>query len=52
MGQKISLKVGCWYYFKVVDHSKDTAVNDEITLEICGEVEKVTKTHVHVIYWR
>jgi|SaaInlLV_10m_DNA_2_1039722.scaffolds.fasta_scaffold12494_4 hypothetical protein len=45
-------KVGGWYYFKIADHSKDTAPGDEFTLEICGQVEKITGTHVHLIYWR
>ena len=45
------LKKGSWYYFKFADHSKDTNSGDEIYLELCGKVEKVTKKYVHLIYW-
>lgn len=47
----MKLKVGSWYYFKKLDHAKDMVKGDELILEICGKVEKVSKTHVHLIYW-
>jgi hypothetical protein len=46
------LKLGGWYYFKVSDHAKDGIVGDEVTLEVCGQVEKITDSHIHLIYWR
>ena len=47
----MKFKIDSWYYIKFHDHSKDTDKDDTFILELCGIVEKVTKTHVHLIYW-